>query len=251
MICTKDMYIFIYGWPSICGISCFFKNVPGSFQGEGAHHWNQHGWHDRAGELENPPVLRWENPDFPIPKWLVLGFKKANHVWCFRRINAYKCDKWTHGVMVRPPFFVVKIWLMGVSGQNRDDLTMFLDIPGERERERERYFDIPWYTQTSISSTYPNIYKKSLLIYIIYVLSIYSEHVTSIPWIQELAIAVPQRVASLALLATYSSALYALPTTAALVDLARSMGLLTRDLREQGLEDGGFLGIEHDGKLGV
>ena len=49
MICTKDMYIFIYGWPSICGISCFFKNVPGSFQGEGAHHWNQHGWHDRAG----------------------------------------------------------------------------------------------------------------------------------------------------------------------------------------------------------
>ena len=47
--------------------------------------------------------------------------------------------------MVRPPFFVVKIWLMGVSGQNRDDLTMFLDIPGERERERERerYFDIP------------------------------------------------------------------------------------------------------------
>lgn len=119
------------------------------------------------------------------------------------------------------------------------------------ERERERYFDIPWYTQTSISSTYPNIYKKSLLIYIIYVLSIYSEHVTSIPWIQELAIAVPQRVASLALLATYSSALYALPTTAALVDLARSMGLLTRDLREQGLEDGGFLGIEHDGKLGV
>lgn len=51
---------------------------------------------------------------------------------------------------------------------------------------------------------------------------------------QELAIAVPQRVASLALLATYSSALYALPTTAALVDLARSMGLLTRDLREQG-----------------
>lgn len=51
---------------------------------------------------------------------------------------------------------------------------------------------------------------------------------------QELAILVPQRVASLALLATYSSALYALPTTAALVDLARSMGLLTRDLREQG-----------------
>ena len=162
MICTKDMYIFIYGWPSICGISCFFKNVPGSFQGEGAHHWNQHGWHDRAGELENPPVLRWENPDFPIPKWLVLGFKKANHVWCFRRINAYKCDKWTHGVMVRPPFFVVKIWLMGVSGQNRDDLTMFLDIPGERESVTLIYHDIPkhlyhLHIQTYIKNHYSSI----------------------------------------------------------------------------------------------
>lgn len=41
-------------------------------------------------------------------------------------------------------------------------------------------------------------------------------------------------MASLALLATYSSALYALPSTAALIDLARSTGLLTRDLREQG-----------------
>ena len=23
--------------------------APWIFQGEGAHHWNQHGWHDRAG----------------------------------------------------------------------------------------------------------------------------------------------------------------------------------------------------------
>lgn len=45
---------------------------------------------------------------------------------------------------------------------------------------------------------------------------------------QELAIAVPNRVASLALLSTYSSALLALPTVAALIDLARSTGLLTR-----------------------
>ena len=44
---------------------------------------------------------------------------------------------------------------------------------------------------------------------------------------QELALAVPERVASLALLATYSSALLALPTVAAMIDLARSTGLLT------------------------
>ena len=51
---------------------------------------------------------------------------------------------------------------------------------------------------------------------------------------QELALLAPQRVASLALLATYSSALLAMPTMKALLDLARSTGLLTRDLREQG-----------------
>lgn len=142
------------------------------------------------------------------------------------------------------PFFLWSrfgSWGLAVS-LNRDDFTMFLDKEGERESATMIYHDIPKHTQPYI--------KITTHLYHLYIW-IYSEHVTSIPWIQELAIAVPQRVASLALLATYSSVLYALPTTAALVDLARSMGLLTRDLREQGLEDGGFLGIQHDGKLGV
>ncbi|CAE7340777.1 rutD [Symbiodinium pilosum] len=51
---------------------------------------------------------------------------------------------------------------------------------------------------------------------------------------QELAIAVPKRVASVALLATYASVLWAAPTTSALVDFARSTGWLTRDLKEMG-----------------
>ena len=51
---------------------------------------------------------------------------------------------------------------------------------------------------------------------------------------QELAIAVPKRVASVALLATYASVIWAAPTTSALMDFARSTGWLTRDLKEMG-----------------
>ncbi|CAJ1353351.1 unnamed protein product [Effrenium voratum] len=49
---------------------------------------------------------------------------------------------------------------------------------------------------------------------------------------QELAILAPERTASLALLATYSSARLALPTVKALLDLLRSTGWLTRDMKE-------------------
>jgi len=51
---------------------------------------------------------------------------------------------------------------------------------------------------------------------------------------QELAIAVPERVASLSLIATYASVFWAMPTTGALIDFARSTGLLTKDLKEMG-----------------
>ena len=48
---------------------------------------------------------------------------------------------------------------------------------------------------------------------------------------QELALLAPQRVASLALLATYSSALLAMPTFTALLDLARCSEHLVELLR--------------------
>ena len=51
---------------------------------------------------------------------------------------------------------------------------------------------------------------------------------------QELAIAVPERVASVSLIATYASVLWAMPTVSALIDFWRSTGWLTRDIKEMG-----------------
>mmetsp|Transcript_27494 Transcript_27494/g.64079 ORF Transcript_27494/g.64079 Transcript_27494/m.64079 type:complete len:327 (+) Transcript_27494:69-1049(+) len=51
---------------------------------------------------------------------------------------------------------------------------------------------------------------------------------------QELALAVPRRVASVTLIATYASVLWAVPTLQGMIDFARSTGWLTRDIKEMG-----------------
>mmetsp|Transcript_13739 Transcript_13739/g.30812 ORF Transcript_13739/g.30812 Transcript_13739/m.30812 type:complete len:331 (+) Transcript_13739:75-1067(+) len=51
---------------------------------------------------------------------------------------------------------------------------------------------------------------------------------------QELALDVPERIASLTLIGTYPSALRSMPTPRALLEFGRSLGLLARDPKERG-----------------